>query len=948
MLTRSVFWTGGNNLAATSKKENSKEKNLSAKKQPKSKAQAEAEASEIFHRRITAILMFGAAAILFFIFAVRGERLWQILHSFIWGIFGFCGILIPIFLGYAAYQHGKSERPYKLGLRIFLAALLVTLFSTAVFLFGHASVNSGIFPAMGTAYNEGTSYKGGGLYSAIFGAPLLAMLGAAGARISVSVMLFVVIMIVSGTTIISFIDIFKKPVENVSDKVSDKVAEKKNNISRRRQEKREYRKAQPNEDQRSIYIYGRKNQNKTHGGTIDIPLDDERPSVRTVAKTSDIHPDDYLHEEMIPENMDNVSVTEVSVSSVSHKKQRKSKPSELATVDRSKIDTVAEVVEDGFAESLNSILSASDSQTISEALERFNQRNKGRKRSSSYESAEPFSIDSEGSEIIEGKYIKPPVTLLEPTPYTDEGDIALELNHNGSMLIEMLASFGVKANIVNICRGPSVTRYELQPAAGVKISKITNLSDDIAMNLAAVGVRIEAPIPGKSAVGVEVPNKVVSIVKMREILESPEFNRAKSNLTVALGRDIEGNITLADLSKMPHLLIAGSTGSGKSVCINSMLVSLLYKSSPDEVKLLMIDPKVVELGIYNGIPHLLVPVVTDPRKAAGALNWAVNHMLERYKLFAENNVRDIRGYNALVDKLNAQADAEEDAETDNEHEYADSEEYEMPQTPEERQMMDAARYEAETGEAKPKKEKRKKLEQILIVIDELADLMMAAPSEVENSICRLAQMARAAGMHLVIATQRPSVDVITGIIKANIPSRIAFAVKSQVDSRTILDIGGADKLLGRGDMLFAPIGASKPKRVQGCFVNDEEIERVIDFVKNSRVTEYDEKIAHEIESSAIPEKNERNADTADESDMDPMMEEAIKCVVEAGQASTSLLQRRLRLGYARAGRLIDEMEILGIVGPHEGSKPRQVLITQQQYLERCMARGDAPISDDKE
>ncbi len=926
-------------MAATSEKGDPKRKAASTKKQTKSKARAEAEAKEIFHRRITSILIFGAALIFFFLFAVRGEKLWQALHSFVWGMFGFCGILIPIFLGYTAYQHGKSERPYRFGLRIFLAALLVTLLSTAVFLFSHGSADNGIFNAIGAAYSEGTAYKGGGLYSAIFGAPLLAMLGATGARISVSIMLFIVIMIISGATIISFVDIFKKPVENVSGKVSDKVAEKKNNISKRREEKRENRNTRQNEDRNSIYIYGRKAQDKNNGSTIDIPLDDERHPSDTYAKTADIVSDGCLHEEMIPENMDSLSVTEVAVS---QKKQRKNKLSEFAAADDSKIDA-ADVVEDGSEESLNNILSAEDSQTISEALERFNQRNRVRRRLND-ESAEPFEIDTEISKTVDGMYIKPPVTLLDPTPYTDEGDIASELNHNGSMLIEMLASFGVKASIVNICRGPSVTRYELQPAAGVKISKITNLSDDIAMNLAAVGVRIEAPIPGKSAVGVEVPNKVVSIVKMREIIESPEFNRAKSNLTVALGRDIEGNITLADLAKMPHLLIAGSTGSGKSVCINSMLISLLYKSSPDEVKLLMIDPKVVELGIYNGIPHLLVPVVTDPRKAAGALNWAVNHMLERYKLFAENNVRDIRGYNALVDRLNA----ENDAEAYNEQEDSDPEEYEMPQTPEERQMMDAALYEAETGGEKPKREKRKKLEQILIVIDELADLMMAAPSEVENSICRLAQMARAAGMHLVIATQRPSVDVITGIIKANIPSRIAFAVKSQVDSRTILDTAGADKLLGRGDMLFAPIGASKPKRVQGCFVNDEEIERVINFVKNSRVTEYDEKIAQEIESSTIAEKSEKNTDTADESDMDPMMEEAIKCVVEAGQASTSLLQRRLRLGYARAGRLIDEMETLGIVGPYEGSKPRQVLITQQQYLERCMARGDVPISDNNE
>ena len=439
---------------------------------------------------------------------------------------------------------------------------------------------------------------------------------------------------------------------------------------------------------------------------------------------------------------------------------------------------------------------------------------------------------------------------------------------------------------------------EAESAAGVKISKITNLADDLAMNLAATGVRIEAPIPGKAAVGIEVPNKTKSIVRMRELIESNSFVTSKSHLTVALGRDIAGQVTVADLAKMPHVLIAGTTGSGKSVCINSLIVSLLYKSGPDDVRFLMIDPKVVELGIYNGIPHLLVPVVTDPRKAAGALNWAVTEMLKRYKIFAENNVRDLKGYNALAE---------------------------------------ANGYQDENGQP------MHKMPQIVIIIDELSDLMMAAPNEVEDAICRLAQMARAAGMHLVVATQRPSVDVVTGLIKANIPSRIAFAVSSAIDSRTILDSAGAEKLLGQGDMLFSPVGAQKPLRIQGCFVSDSEIESVVDFVRNSKAVVYDDSVAEEIERNAVAEGGKSGGmDGADdESGSDPMLNEAIKCVVEAGQASTSLLQRRLRLGYARAGRLIDEMEQLGIVGPHEGSKPRQVLITYAQWLERNMQKSDA-------
>ena len=489
---------------------------------------------------------------------------------------------------------------------------------------------------------------------------------------------------------------------------------------------------------------------------------------------------------------------------------------------------------------------------------------------------------------IDGEYHYPNPMLLEKSVESNSADVAKELQLNGKMLVDTLENFSVHTKIVDISRGPAVTRYELQPAAGVKISKITNLSDDIALNLAASGVRIEAPIPGKAAVGVEIPNKIVSIVKMRELVSSKEFMGSKSKLSVILGKDIAGNVKVADLAKMPHLLIAGSTGSGKSVCINSFIISLLYKASPNEVKLLMVDPKVVELGIYNGIPHLLVPVMTDPRKAAGALNWAVTEMLKRYQMFAENNVRDITSYNSMVKvKLKNASDAE--------------------------------------------KENLKALPQIVIIIDELADLMMVAPNEVEDSICRLAQMARAAGMHLVIATQRPSVDVITGIIKANIPSRIALAVSSQIDSRTILDSGGAEKLLGRGDMLFSPVGSQKPVRIQGCFVSDKEIESVIEYIKESKENIYDSNIMDEIEKNAVLDKKEK--DTCSDSDDDPMLQDAVKCILDNNQASTSLLQRKLRLGYARAGRIMDQMEQKGIVGPANGSKPREILISAQRWSE---------------
>lgn len=915
----------------------SKPKTKRITKAEKERIKAEQEVAERRRRRIKSIIISGIAILIFCLFIIRGDMFWTTVHSFIWGIFGFCGILIPILMIYIAYQSGKADIPYRMNLRFFIAISLAVLFTTAVYLFSHGKVEGNVFFAMGDAYIEGINYCGGGLISSILGAPMMAFIGATGSRIIIAVLLFIDIMIASGATIIGFIDFFKKPVEKVSTKVSSKFSETKQEISRQRAIRQEYQQAQKQEQQ-SFYIYGRRaDESKTNH--IDIPLgnDSEKPNML---------PDDFISEQYIPKQSNNFNANDYDTPTITTQKRKKRKKSNPDIENQNNSEpiiyesiqsetTFDENHEAGSFEELDGILSEKDNKTIADALKQI-EKKKSKKKS--VEEPISFDIQNVSSEYLsnDSVYLKPPITLLKPTPFTNEGDIATELNQNGSMLIETLASFGVKASIVNICRGPAVTRYELQPAAGVKISKITNLADDIAMNLAAVGVRIEAPIPGKAAVGVEVANKVVSIVKMRELIESPEFNNAKSKLTVVLGRDIEGNITIADLAKMPHLLIAGSTGSGKSVCINSMLISLIYKSTPEEVKLLMIDPKVVELGVYNGIPHLLVPVVTDPRKAAGALNWAVNHMLERYKLFAENNVRDIRGYNALVERTNAEIDKEETKIGDDEN----SDEFEMPQTPEERQIMDAAISETENSGKPPKKEKLKKLEQIVIIIDELADLMMAAPNDVENAICRLAQMARAAGMHLVIATQRPSVDVITGIIKANIPSRIAFAVKSQIDSRTILDSGGADKLLGRGDMLFAPIGASKPKRVQGCFVDDEEVENVVEFIKNNRACEYDESIAQEIENNSITENNSSKAIADEDSDQDPMLEEAIKCVVEAGQASTSLLQRRLRLGYARAGRLIDEMETMGIVGPHEGSKPRQVLLTQQQYMERQMNRSD--------
>ena len=472
----------------------------------------------------------------------------------------------------------------------------------------------------------------------------------------------------------------------------------------------------------------------------------------------------------------------------------------------------------------------------------------------------------------EDEYVFPPVELLRENTYQPSLSSRAQILENSKKLEETLQSFGVAAKVVEVSKGPTVTRYELSPGSGVKVSKISGLADDLALNLAAAGIRIEAPIPGKSVVGIEIPNKDVQAVFLREVIDHDDFWASPSKLSFAIGKDIAGNIVIADIAKMPHLLIAGATGAGKSVCINTLIASIIYKATPDEVKLLMIDPKVVELSVYNGIPHLLIPVVTDPKKASGALAWGVREMDDRYNAFAETRVRDLKGFNKHL-----------------------------------------------AAAGKPR------MPQIVIIIDELADLMMTCGKEVEESICRLAQKARAAGIHLIIATQRPSVDVITGLIKANVPSRLAFAVSSGTDSRTILDMVGAEKLLGKGDMLFSPAGLSKPQRIQGSFISDKEVENLVNFVKQDGEVEYSDEMIEKI--TATPEIDEASADS------DPLLDEAITFIVEREKASTSMLQRRFRIGYNRAARVMEELVARGMVGPEDGAKPRKVLMNQYQYRE---------------
>ncbi len=511
-----------------------------------------------------------------------------------------------------------------------------------------------------------------------------------------------------------------------------------------------------------------------------------------------------------------------------------------------------------------------------------NEENRDRAEVISFEERKARTKKTDSPQAATGStpnFSLPPLSLFTKNTKTKSPRMNKDITDNVRILEDTLESFGVKAKVTQVSRGPAITRYEIQPAPGVKVSRIVNLADDISLGLAASGVRIEAPIPGKAAVGIEVPNKEISVVTMRELLESEEFAKASSKLAFVLGKDIAGTTILADLAQMPHLLIAGATGSGKSVCMNTLIASILFRARPDEVKLLMIDPKMVELTTYNGIPHLISPVVTDSKKAATSLRWAVREMEKRYEHFARSGVKDIYRFNQAVKAGNAE-------------------------------------YESEF------------MPFIMVVIDELADLMMVAPADVEDAICRLAQMARAAGIHLVVATQRPSVDVITGLIKANIPSRIAFAVSSQTDSRTILDMAGAEKLLGRGDMLFFPVGAVKPIRVQGAFMSDKEVEALVSHLKQQGVPQFVEGVIQDDSHSSV-----------ESAEVDELFKDAVQILIESGQASISMLQRRLRIGYARAARLIDMMEERGIVGKYEGSKPRAILMTMEQFLRTF---GDEP------
>lgn len=768
--------------------------------------------------RVTEIATVAVSVILFCLAIVSGNGVWNVLHNVYVGIFGMFAAIVLPLLTIVVTVIFSAKGDDAYGYTAKIVEAFVMVFILATFI--HVVKNS-----TGDAFKETiiNSYKSASFEfnGGFIGAVLgwlLLTLGKAPAII-ISVVLFIVdLLLMTGLTVFQFVAGAAKPAKVTYEKVAPAIEER---IERRRMNKE----------------------------NIDVPLDTQPPE----------------EEDKKPK---------------SRKKKAASSDEEMTKVPKEIIDEINR--ENSNIEMLKNATGRKEEKKPKSIDEIVKDASEDKPNEKKADKIKDFTVSKEAMESGINDYKLPSVELLSLPNKKSTADISGELKENAQRLIETLRSFNVNATITDISRGPTVTRYELKPAAGVRISKITNLADDIALNLAATHVRIEAPIPGKAAVGIEVPNTVKNTVSMRELIDTPEFYEQRSLLSAGIGKDIAGNCVYCDIAKMPHLLVAGTTGSGKSVCMNSIITSILYRAKPDEVKFLMIDPKQVEFSKYANIPHLLVPVVTDPRKAAGALGWAVSEMLQRYQKLSQVGVRDIEGYNKYVQK----------------HEDMES----MPK--------------------------------ICIFIDEFADLMMAAPKEVEDSVCRLAQMARAVGMHLVIATQRPSVDVITGLIKANISSRIALTVSSQIDSRTILDAAGAEKLLGHGDMLYNPIGASKPLRVQGCFISDEEVEALCDFVKNQGESQYDEEIAKEIEAKAVQDKKSSPfEDDGDAEQLDVLFDKAVDIVLETGTASTSFLQRKLSVGYARGAKIIDQLEEKGIIGPANGSKGREILINRQQWLE---------------
>ena len=781
------------------------------------------------------------------------------LNEVLGGMMGWIRYILPIgtfaiAIKIACNEKEKEYITHKLIQYAILLICIAVVMSIYQISQGILEVSGDLSQILKKAYTLGSSNIGGGAIGTLAAVPLVRLLGSLGAvviSVGVSVMLFA---FVFGIDISHFISklVERWLIRHEENKEAREVRkqERYEEIEARRAEIMQQRKAE--KKQREMMAA---NQNNIRQD-VQMPQNMEQAQIKI-----------NLNGRAIEESEEKGGLG--LFKNKSKKKKKKIGVAEMA----SSIDTNA------IGNSPKAMMTEASSQLVEDNLFKQEEEQKEDKTKQVLQLQHTLVVE-------EDNYVFPSVKLLAKSDKKTLKGGTKALQETATRLQRTLYSFGVQAKVENVSVGPAITRYELKPAEGVRVSKIANLADDIALNLAAETIRIEAPIPGKQAVGIEVPNKEKEMVPLRDVIESDEFQNNNSKLSIALGKDVAGNIVIGNIAKMPHVLIAGSTGSGKSVCINTIITSIIYNAKPSEVKLVMVDPKVVELSVYNGIPHLLIPVVTDPKKAAGALAWAVQEMDNRYNLFAEKGVRDLKGYNHAVEK------------------------------------------DGEMG----------KLPQIVIIIDELADLMMVAAKDVEESICRLAQKARAAGMHLVIATQRPSVDVITGLIKANVPSRIAFAVSSQVDSRTILDQVGAEKLLGKGDMLFFPSGEAKPTRVQGAFVSDEEVESIVEFIKSNGTATYSDDILETIENSGKTDKEkELEAERAEDDDVDPFLNEAINTVVETGQASTSFIQRRFKVGYARAGRIIDQMEERGVISGYQGSKPREVLWTLEKLAELSMS-----------
>ena len=873
---------------ANSKTTKTKKTSAAKKKNPRKKKNSKKRNLSFYesHRSAIMFVYLIVSLLLMTVAFIPGRNVWASIRGFFFGFFGLGFYLFDIFLLVIGVRVALNSLRRSCILTTVCAFLASGMFSAVV----HLTVNSisaggkeefisQLVKAyvMGMGFNEGFVVTGGVL-GAVFGGGMLHLLGKAAAFVFSVLLLAVFLFFFLNISFSSLSDCVSNAINGSKEKLDESNELRK----ARRLERQELREQERLEAEAQLEKERLAENDAFDFSKTQIELDDNMSVRRKKRSARPYNPQERLFT--------------FSEDDAAAMKKEKAEREEL--VDTEDIEPISEKnpdineaieaaaglkaeeneLPDGYEEVVDADEADLDAEAQSIVNAAITKADKNARKN--IEEVKNYTDESRPKK----EYCLPPIDCLKEPDFSRAGDYAAEMKTTAKKLVDTLKSFGVETNLIGVSRGPSVTRYELQPAPGVKINRITNLADDIALNLASAGVRIEAPIPNKSAVGIEIPNQHKSMVTLREIISSAEFQNAKSKLNVALGKDITGNATCTDIAKMPHLLIAGTTGSGKSVCLNCMIVSILYEAKPSEVKLLMIDPKQVEFSIYNGIPHLLVPVISDVRKAAGSLAWAVSEMENRYKAFSACGVRDIKGFNKYV--------------------------LDHP----EQQFMP----------------------QIVIFIDELNDLMMVSPKEVEDSICRLAQKARAAGMHLVVATQRPSVDVITGIIKANIPSRLSLFVSSQVDSRTILDTVGAEKLLGNGDMLFNPVGMSKPVRIQGAFLSDEEIENVVSFIKEQEEVEYDSEVMDEIARNAAADNKKKSAQASagDEvGDADGMVAAAIDVVVECQAASTTLLQRKLRLGYARAARIMDELEQRGVVGPSEGSKPRKVLMTQLQLAE---------------